>query len=574
MALDGIFLHFLIGEIREKALMARVDKIHQPSKSELVFSMRTKTESFKLFFGAGAESPRVNITQLNFENPKTPPMLCMLLRKRLGTSVLTDIRQDGLDRVVFFDFLATNDIGDKEKLTLIVEIMAQHSNIILVDENMMIIDAVKRIDAAKSTYREILPGKIYMPPPAQNKLNILDAPENDIITAIKMHSEKHLSSAILKTLTGVSPLTAREAAFLALKDDICVSQISVEGFEKLKSVLMRLKDKMKKKETSPTIILSKNKEPQEFSFSDITQYGDFTAKKSCETLCALLDEFYSERDTYRRMKARSNALYKFAENSLERITKKITLRKAEFTECQNREKLKTYAELITANQYHLEKGLPYYEVKNYYDDDKIVRIKVNPALSPSQNAQKYYKEYRKAQTAEKKLTNLIAEAYGELEYFEGVCDALSRATLEDEIELIRSELVAQGYVKDKRKKSGKVLKPKKLDAYQYVTKKGKKVLVGRSNAQNDFLTFKVADKSDWWFHVTKAPGSHVILRTGGEEPSDECVLEAARIAVKHSSLSKNTKTSVDYTEVRNLKKPNGAKPGFVVYTVYNSLIVD
>lgn len=572
MALDGIFLHFLIGEIREKALMARVDKIHQPSKSELVFSMRSRTDSFKLFLGAGAESPRINITKIDYDNPKNPPMLCMLLRKRLGASVLTDIRQDGLDRVVFLDFLASNEIGDKEKLTLIIEIMAQHSNIILVDANMRIIDAVKRIDETKSSYREILPGLIYTSPPAQNKLNLLNDKTDDIAAAIKLFGDKCVSSAILKALSGVSPLTAREISFSAFKDDLYVSLLNAHGIEKLKAVLISLKDRMIKGETLPTAILE-NGEPFEFSFSDIAQYGEFAQKKHYETLCSLLDAFYSERDTLRRMKARSSALYKLSESSLERVAKKITLREAELKECKDRENLRICAELITANQYRLKKGDPFYEVENYYDGNKIIRIKADPSLNPSKNAQRYYKEYRKAQSAEQKLTGLIDEAYDELRYFESVCDALSRCSSEDGLELVRDELVKQGYVKDKRSKSGKVAKPKKLDPYKYVTRAGLEVLVGRSNAQNDLLTFKTADKSDWWFHVTKAPGSHVILRTGGREPGDACVLEAALLAVKHSSLSKNAKTSVDYTEVRNLKKPSKAMPGFVVYNVYKSMVV-
>ncbi len=574
MALDGIFLHFLIREIRETALGAKVDKIHQPSKTELLFSMRTRKDSFKLFFSANAESARVNITNLNYDNPKTPPMLCMLLRKRLGISVLTDIRQDNLDRVVFFDFLACNELGDREKLTLVVEIMAQHSNIILIDGNMRIIDAVKRIDETKSSYREILPGVTYTPPPPQNKLNILNNETDEIIKAISIVGEKYTSQAILKVISGVSPLTAREIAFSALGDDPLVSVINAEDAEKLNNKLVSLKNMMERGESKPTVLFSKNKEPYDFSFFDITQYTNFSEKQSSETLSPLLDSFYSERDTIRRLRAKANALYKFVESSLERITKKIALRQAELNECQNRERLKIYAELITANQYKLKKGLPYYEVENYYTGEKSVKIQADPALTPSENAQKYYKEYRKAQTAQQKLSGLLQEANEELEYFESVADALSRAVLEQEVELIRQELATQGYVKNKQKKSQKVSQPDKLPAHQYFTSEGLEVLVGRSNSQNDFLTFKIADKTDWWFHVTKAAGSHVILRTGGKEPGDASVLEAAKLAVKHSSLSKSNKTSVDYSMVKNLKKPNGSKPGFVVYKVYNSIIVD
>lgn len=573
MALDGVFLHFLIEEIKEKALFSRVDKIYQPSKSELIFSMRNKDGGFKLFFGANAESARINITELEYDNPKTPPMLCMLLRKRLGSSQLIDIRQDGLDRVVFFDFLAANEIGDKEKLTLIVEIMAQHSNIILTDENMVIIDAVKRSDETKSSYRYILSGHNYVPPPSQNKLNLINADENEIMTAIKLHSEKQLSSALVNTFSGFSPFTAREITFSSVRDDIAIALLSDSEMLKVKTALLTLKGKMERGEAKPTAVLFENGEPLEFSFMDIMQYGKLAHKKSFNLLCPLLDFFYNERDTLKRMKARAGELYKFAQASQERAAKKISVREAEYKQCENREELRVKAELITANQHRLSKGVSFYDIENYYDNNSIIKIIADPALTPSQNAQKYYKNYRKAQSASVKLRSLIDEAYSELNYFESVCDALSRASLEDEILLIREELISEGYLKNKRKKQQKISKPKKLAPYHFTTSEGFSVLVGRSNSQNDYLTFKMAQKSDIWFHVSKAPGSHVILKTDGRKPSDISILEAAQIAVKHSSLSKSTKASVDYTEVKNLKKPAGSKAGFTVYHIYNSIIV-
>ncbi|HZK21673.1 MAG TPA: NFACT RNA binding domain-containing protein [Oscillospiraceae bacterium] len=571
MALDGVFLHFLIEEIKDTALFSRVDKIHQPSKSELVFSMRNKDGGFKLLFSANAESARVNITELEYDNPKTPPMLCMLLRKRIGFAQLTEIRQDGLDRVVFFDFLATNEIGDKESLTLIVEIMAQHSNIILVDENSVIIDAIKRSDEKKSSYRLILPGKSYVPPPAQNKLNLLNIDEKKLLAAINLHPEKQLSSALVNTLSGFSPFTARELSSLAVLDDPNVTFLSDKELASVKTVLLKLKDKMEKRESKPTVILSESKEPLEFSFMDIMQYGKTAHKKTFDFLCPLLDFFYNERDTLKRMKARIGELYKFAEVSLERAAKKITVRQAEYKESENRNELKISAELITANLHKLSKGVSFYKVENYYDNNNMIRIVADPALTPTQNAQKYYKEYKKAQTAAIKLKSLINEAYSELSYFESVCDALSRAALEDEVLLIREELIEQGYLKNKKQQ--KKSKVKKLKPHEFTTSEGFLVLVGRNNSQNDMLTFKLAQKSDIWFHVSKAPGSHVILKTNGKTPSSASIVEAAKIAVKHSSLSKNTKTSVDYTEVKNLKKPAGSKPGFTVYNTYNSIIV-
>ncbi len=570
MALDGIFLHVIIEEIKQKAIGARVDKIHQPSRSELVFTMRTRSESFKLIFSANADSARVNRTALEFDNPKTPPMLCMLLRKKLGTAVLTDIQQDGLDRVAFFDFSATNELGDKEKLTLVVEIMAQHSNLILINENNRIVDAVKRVDSDKSSYREILPGVVYIPPPVQHKLNILTDKTEDILKAVKLCGERGLPQALVRVLSGVSPATARELCLLI--GETPVSELSGNQMNALSDALLKLRQILSDNVISPTIVYDKGR-PREFSFMDMRQYGLFSEKKYFATLSELLDAFFSVLDTTRRMKARSGALFQLAENAVERTMRKIALREEELLQCKNREQLRISAELLTANQYRLEKGALYYELPNYYDNDALLKISVDPALTPSQNAQKYYKEYRKAQTAEEKLTALIRQGNEELQYFESVRDTLSRASSEAELSQIADELIQQGYMKDKRTRSGKVSKPEKLDPHVYTTSGGLTVFVGRSNLQNDRLTFKLATKTDWWFHVTKAPGSHVILKTNGGEPDDASVLEAAALAVKHSSLSGSSKASVDYTAVKNLKKPAGGRPGFVTYNEYYSLIV-
>ncbi len=570
MALDGIFLSFLIEELRQKALGTRVDKIHQPSRTELLFTMRSRSKSFKILFCANADSARVNITSLEFDNPKTPPMLCMLFRKKLGTAVLKDIRQDGLDRVVFFDFSATNELGDKENLTLCVEIMAQHSNIILMEENGKIIDAVKRVDEDKSSYREILPGITYLPPPVQNKLNILSDTSDDILKAVQLSGESDLPQALVRVLSGVSPLTARELCLMTGETPVC--GMTEKQWASLRDALMALRRKMTEKEPLPTLVYTSGK-PREFSFSDIWQYGLSAEKKRFLTLSELLDAYYSDRDTARRMKARSGALFTFIDNAVERTQRKIMLRGEELEKCKDRERLRVSAELITANQYRLSKGESLYELSNYYDNDAILRIPADPALTPSQNAQKYYREYRKAQTAEKKLTTLIEQSKEEYLYFESVRDALLRASAEAELSQIDDELISQGYKKDKRTRSGKVSKPAKLEPFEYTTSGGLTVLVGRGNTQNDKLTFKLASKTDWWFHVTKAPGSHVILKTDGREPDDASVLEAAALAVRHSSLTGSLKVSVDYTAVKNIKKPTGSRPGFVTYHEYYSLIV-
>ena len=571
MALDGIFLRQIKNEIEKEAVSMRVEKVHQPSKEELVLVIRGRNGQKKLLLSARANSPRIHFTTHAPENPKTPPMLCMLLRKHLTSAMITGFRQIDSDRILFMDFEATNEIGDRVSLSLVIEIMAQHSNIILINSDNVIIDALKRVDLSTSSVRQILPGLTYALPPKQFKLDLFTETSDRICERILSFKNKNLSSSVLSSIEGISPVISREIAFRVSDTDEFCAELDENKIKNLKAVIEEIKDKINKGDTAPYIIEDENGRPVDFAFTEINQYGSVRKSVKEEDFSSLLDRFYYERDRLERTKQRSDDLYKKLNNLIQRISKKINLQTAELKECADRETLRIYAELISANLYRLEKGALYYELENYYDENKIVRIKADPALSPNANSQKYFKEYRKAKTAEKMLTELIEKNKEELEYIESVLDELSRADGEDEINEIRRELSENGYVKNKQKdsknKTQKTLPPKK-----FVSDDGFTILVGRNNIQNDKLSLKTARGNDMWLHTQKIHGSHVVIVSDGKEISDLAIEQAATIAAYNSKARMSSQVPVDYTLAKNLKKPNGAKPGFVVYYTNYSLM--
>ncbi|MBE6735616.1 MAG: fibronectin/fibrinogen-binding protein [Ruminococcaceae bacterium] len=580
MALDGLFLHCIGQELETAVIGAKVDKVYQPSSEELVLTLRSRDlGALKLLLCARANSPRIHLTKAAFENPATPPMLCMLLRKRLGGATLTGIRQAGFDRILFLDFSATNELGDKETLTVAMEIMAQYSNVILIGPDGKIIDALKRVDLTRSSKRLILPGLAYELPPQQDKLALPEHSVEELVGRIRSFSAKTLSSAVLSSIQGVSPALAREVAFRALGDDKHLSEMTDDDFVDLEYPLLELK----KEVASPThtfcVVRDDNDRPFEFSFWDLKQYGPGMATDHYETASELLDEYYAKRDSMERIAHKSSDLRRFLNTATERIARKVEVQRAELAKSVDREKLRVYAELINANLYQLEKGVLYYDLENYYDENRILRVPADPALSPAQNSQKYYKDYRKTYTAEKKLTEQIEQGTEELAYLETVKDALSRAETERDIGEIRRELVASGYLKDKTpekknrrgsqrrdgKKARSAKQPPALPPIEYETTDGFRVLVGRNNLQNDKLSMKQAGKLDMWLHTKDFPGSHVIIEAQDGEVSDRAIEEAAIIAAVNSTARTGDKVPVDYTLVKNLKKPAGARPGKVIF---------
>ncbi len=572
MALDGMYLSFLVREVNDLLVGAKVDKIHQPSKNELVFIMRTRGGMHKLYFTADANSPRFAVVDKTPENPQTPPMLCMLFRKHLIGATLVNVEQFGLDRIAFFNFDATNEIGDRVKLTLAVEIMAQHSNVILFGEDNRIVDALRRVDAEKSSYRLVLPGAQYKFPPAQEKADLRITPPEEVCKAVLSCENSKLSSAILKSVQGVSPLLSREIGFRVCGDDKGITELTTDEKMNLLCELSSLKNMLVNGVAEPTMVLDESEKPMEFSFMPITQYGEGFKVIKKSNVFDLLEGFYSERDRVLRTRSKGAELFKMLDNAIERTARKLNNQHEDLRRCEDRDAIRINAELITAAQYKLQKGLSVYEVENYYDDNNIVKITVDPALTPSQNAQKLYKDYHKACTAENMLIKLIEEGEQDLVYLESVRDMLGRSTLEREFGEIKDELISQGFIKPK--KSGKKqMKKQALPPLEFKTSQGLTVLVGRNNIQNDKLTFKTGRRGDIWLHAQKCPGSHVLLVADGKEVPDDAIVEAAEIAAYYSSAKDGTVVTVDYTDVKNIKKPNGAKPGFVVYYTYYSVNV-
>lgn len=571
MPLDGITLNLLKNELSRYIIGSRIEKIHQPSKDELVFHLRSREGAYRLLVSASANSPRLHLTANAPENPAVPPMLCMLLRKHLSSAVITDIRQLGLDRVVFIDLAGTNEIGDSVTFTLCVEIMAKHSNIILINSEGNIIDSVKRVDFTQSSVRQILPSLKYELPPRQNKLNIAETSVDDIVETVKSKKGKYLSSAILDTAEGFSPLITREIASFVCGSDIAAEEMNETQTERLRKKLEEIKSILLNGKSVPTMLMRDNVKPYDFTFMDITQYGFAVSAKEFESFSQLLDDFYYEKDRFERTRQRSQSLLKLLSNASARTARKLQSRQAELEACADKDTLRINAELILANQYRLEKGSLFYDLENFYNNNEPVRISADPALSPSANAQKYFKEYRKAKTAENMLGELIEQSEQELAYLESVIDSVNRADGYTELAEIRNELYEQGYLK--RAKNDKSKKAKPLPPLEYVSDDGYTILVGRNNVQNDILTFKTAAKDDSWFHTQKIPGSHVVVIGNGDIIPELTCRQAAALAAYHSGGRESSQVAVDYTEVRSLKKPSGAKPGKVIYHTYNTMWV-
>ena len=572
MALDGAFLRHLKKEITDRALGARVDKIYQPNKEELVFLLRTRQEAFKLLLSARANSPRIHFTQYAPENPKVPPMLCMLLRKRLSGAKLVEVRQPGLERLLYLDFDAANELGDKVRLSLVIEIMGKYSNIILVDGQGKIVDALKRVDEEMSSQRLVQPGLAYELPPAQNKPCMLECQPEEIVEAI-VHQPKNqsLNKGILNALQGLSPVVCREIEHqVGRGQELFTRDLTQEQRERLRFFLERLFTTVRDTAGEPYMVTKIKGKPMEFSFLNIVQYGTLASVSRWEDFSSLLDEFYEERDRQDRMRVKAQDLLRLLANASERLSRKINLQRGELARSEDREHLRVCGDLINANLYRIERGSAFADLENFYDENRLMRVKLDPALNATQNAQKYYKEYRKAKTAQQVLGEQIAQAEQELLYVDSVFDCLSRAQSESELNEIRQELREEGYLKavrDKRKP------PAPLAPLEFVSSEGFRILVGRNNRQNDKLTLKQANNNDIWLHTKNIPGSHTIIVTGGRQPGDATLKEAAMLAAYHSRAKDSSQVPVDYTQVRYVSKPQGAKPGLVIYVHYQTLFV-
>ncbi|MBR6407161.1 MAG: NFACT family protein [Clostridia bacterium] len=572
MALDAIFLKYLLNEIKQTAFDARVEKIYQPSRDDLVLALRGRSFAGKLFITANPGMPRLHFTKYAPENPSTPPMLCMLLRKKLTGARLVDIRQDGLERIAYLDFDATNELGDRMRLTVVVEIMARYSNIILIDENSEIIDSVRRVDHSMSAVRQIMPGMIYVQPPKQDKLSIFDLSPGEIANEVLLGKSQPLSKKLLSVMQGVSPIVCRELSFEVDPNDIQSGQLDKKTNGRLKETLESFRNRLSAGDIVPVMaVAADTHRPIDFSFMPIGQYGSACEIRRYDSFSELLDEFYSERDRQERTARRAQDLFKLIGNLRERCARKIDIQQAELQNSENREEKRVFGDLLTANLYRMEKGMLFIDVENYYDPEgPTVRIPLDPAKTPNENAQKYYRDYRKAQTAERILTEQIKKAQDELQYLDSVYDALTRADTERELNEIKSELSSQGYIRHSLQRRIKSAPSKPIE---FISSDGFRILIGRNNIQNDSLTLKTARNNDIWFHTKDIAGSHTVVVSEGRAVPDSTLNEAAILAALFSSAGDMAKVPVDYTAVKNVKKPVGAKPGMVIYNDYKTAYV-
>lgn len=569
MALDGLTLGFIKNELSAYIIGSKVEKVHQPSKNELVLILRTRNGAFRLYLSCDGQSPRVHLTSYNIENPKTPPMLCMMLRKRLVGANLISIEQAGRDRILIFTFDGTTEIGDKTKYYLVCEIMAQKSNIIFLDENKKIIDSFKRVDETKSSVREILPGLQYELPPMLEKCDLFCDSSEVITEKILENSGKMLSKSVLDVIGGISPIVSREIAYRAVFGDKSVSELTIIERER---VLCEVKSFIEEIKSPKAYLVSvPDNKTFDFSFTKIRQYGKEADVTEFGSFCELLDDFYYEKDKLLRVKRKACDLFKLLNNAVERTSRKINNRRLELEKSEKREQLRIFAELLTANQYKFSQKQSSYEVENYYDNNNVLTIPADPALTCQQNAQKYFKDYKKAANAEKMLHSLIDEGEGELVYLDSVLDTLTRAETEREIFEIRTELQDGGYLKIK--KNSKIKKEKTLPPLEFESTDGFRILVGRNNIQNDVLTLKTAKNYDMWLHVQKQAGSHTVICSDNKEITETAIREAAVIAAYHSKSVNSSSVAVDYTIIKNVKKPVGAKPGKVIYNTCNTVYV-
>ncbi len=571
MALDGAFLYAVKNEL-QPLVGGRIEKIHQPSREEAVISIRTRSGSKKLYISANAGSARVHVTEKSVDNPQTPPMFCMLLRKRLGSGKLIAVRQDGLERILFLDFECVNELGDVVTVTLACEIMGRCSNLIVIDHEGRVIDSIKRVDEEMSRERMVLPGMRYTLPPRDDRLNFLTAEPDEIAARLREVQPAELSKALIRVFEGISPVLAREWTFFAGRGaELRSDTVDGDQLDRLQFAIKRTREQLTQGECCFCVASDKDGMLKDFSFIRLNQYGTLMLTKELGSASELLDYFYYERDRAARTKQRANDLFKLLVNLTERTSRRISAQQQELAACAEKDRFKLWGDLISANIYRIQKGDSSAEVENFYEEGcPTVSIELDMRKTPAQNAQRYYSEYKKCVTAEEKLAGQIEKGEEELAYLDSVFDALTRAESENDIIQLRLELVQQGYI---RSGGSKAKPPKALPPIEYRSSDGYTILVGRNNCQNDQLTLKFAEKTDIWLHTQTITGSHVIIVTEGETPPDKTIEEAAVIAAVNSKGRNSTLVPVDYCLARYVKKPSGAKPGKVIFTNYKTAFV-
>ena len=568
MAFDGITISNIVKELNDTILNGRIAKIAQPENDELLLTIKPAKGQVRLVISASASLPLIYLSRDNKPSPMTAPNFCMLLRKHIANGRIVGISQPSLERIIRFEIEHLDELGDLCRKSLIVEIMGKHSNIIFCNEKGMIIDSIKHVSAQMSSVREVLPGREYFIPDTMKKENPLDIPEENFTQEL-LSKPMPVGKAIYNSFTGISPVVAEEICHLAgIDSSIPASEMSADLLSHLYRQFTYFMEQVTESKFSPAIYYEGN-EPKEFSSLPLTHFSNYQVK-SYDSISEVIRTYYSSRDLITRIRQKSSDLRRVVQTALERNRKKYDLQLKQLRDTENRDKYKVYGELIHTYGYNLEDGAKELEALNYYTNE-MIKIPLDPQKTPQENAKKYFDRYNKQKRTFEALSELIKETKDEIDYLESVSKSLDIARSEDDLIQIKEELIESGFIR--RKQSSKKVKITSKP-FHYISSDGFHMYVGKNNLQNEELTFHFANGGDWWFHAKKAPGSHVIVKTNGEELPDRTFEEAARLAAHYSKNSGAEKVEVDYVEKKQVKKPNGSKPGFVVYYTNYSMMID
>lgn len=575
MPLDASAVKCAAYEINNLIAGGRVEKIYQPEKDEIVLLIKSAKENMRLVISANSQNSRLYITNEAKENPQSPPMFCMLLRKHIASGKILSVKSVDFERIAEILIESRNELGDTVNKRIICEIMGKNSNIILVDEKGKIIDSVKHVDLTVSRVRNIFPGLTYTLPPDGDRLNPLNLSQDEFLSVLSDAPEgKNIDKALTSALSGISPLMAREACYKALgAGNKVMGEMTAEDKKKVSLVLYNMFQRIKNNDFESVVLYKKgDKNPVDFAVYPVEQYGEGYETKKTEGICRAMEIFYSEKDSAERMRQRSYALLKNINQKLERVQKKIALLHTTLTDSEEREKYRIAGDIITANLHRINRGDKALTAINYYDEEqKEITIALDESKSPSKNAQMYYKKYAKAKTAETEAKKQLEIAMEDLEYLESVIANIEMAKTPSELEEIRTELIDQHILpKTQTKKKAKANKVSAPEEYEYM---GYTIYSGKNNLQNDYLTLKMGRANDLWLHTKNIPGSHVLVKSKGEEFPDKVIEAAAKIAAVNSKGKNAPKTDVDYCVVSHVKKPNGAKAGMVIYEGYYTVTI-
>lgn len=571
MAFDGITIANMVKEFQDTIVGGKINKIAQPEADELLITIKNNKTQYRLLISASASLPLIYFTDKNKISPLTAPNFCMLLRKHIGSGKIISVTQPDMERAIEFRIEHLNELGDLCYKTLVVEIMGKHSNIIFLNEERMILDSIKHISGNVSSVREVLPGRDYFLPKTQEKYNPLTVSEEAFFSFV-CEKPTTLAKALYTSLTGISPCIAEEICYRASLDGSQPAK-SLDGpaKEHLFHTFARVMEDVKGGNFQPNIVYNEKEEPVEYAALPLTKYGDAPVKKF-SSMSQVLEQYYAQKDQITRIRQKSSDLRRIVQTALERNRKKLDLQSKQMKDTQKMDKYKVYGELINTYGYNLEEGCKSFKALNYYTNEEIT-IPLDPTMSPQENAKKYFDRYNKLKRTAQALEEQLKDTQEEIQHLESISTALDIALQENDLSQIKDELTEYGYIK-KHYSGNKKKAMAKSKPLHYISSDGYHIYVGKNNYQNDELTFKFATGNDWWFHAKKMAGSHVIVKSNNEELPDRTFEEAGRLAAYYSSGRTAPKVEIDYIQKKHVKKPNGAKPGFVVYYTNYSLMIE